>query len=346
MILAGTDRRTCQSSGILEKATDMKWYLFLLVAASLLLPFSPVAAQTAWPTDLKIEGRVAFTEGPAWHAATESVFFTDIENNRIMRRMKDGTFQVYRQPSGKANGLVFDAVGRLYACEGGDKRVTRTELDGTITVLVANFEGKAFNGPNDLALAADGSVYFTDPRYGRWEGMQILDDAGKPVEGVYRIAPDGKVTRIITHEVERPNGIVISPDGKHLYVADNVNSGPNNGVGGNRKLWRFDFRADGTVDPESRKLLFDWGTERGPDGMCWGPDGNLYVTAGLLFPNLPVETAEKYPAAVYVIDPASGELVRTLPVPEDMITNCTFGATDGKTLFITASHKLWSLRVE
>lgn len=319
----------------------------LAAASFLFLVASPLAAQSfAWPEGLRLEGRVAFTEGPAWHAASESVFFTDIENNRIMRRMKDGTFQVYRQPSGKANGLMFDAEGRLHACEGGDKRVTRTELDGTITVLAANFGGKAFNGPNDLALAADGSVYFTDPRYGPWEGMQILDDEGRPVEGVYRIAPDGAVTRIITHEVDRPNGIVISPDGKRLYVADNVNSGPNNGVGGNRKLWRFDFREDGGVDPASRKLLFDWGTERGPDGMCWGPDGNLYVTAGLLFPNLPVESAEKYPAAVYVIDPGSGELVRTLPVPEDMITNCTFGGADGRTLFVTAGHKLWSLRVE
>jgi gluconolactonase len=318
-----------------------------LLLTFVLAPFpSLLTAGTTWPDGLKIEGRVAFTEGPAWHAASESVFFTDIENNRIMRRIKDGTFQVYRQPSGKANGLVFDAEGRLYACEGGDKRVTRTELDGTITVLAKDFEGKAFNGPNDLALAADGSVYFTDPRYGPQEGMEILDAEGKTVEGVYRIAPGGKITRITTHEVDRPNGIVISPDGKQLFVADNVNSGPNNGVGGNRKLWRFDFRADGTVDPASRALLFDWGTERGPDGMCWGPDGKLYVTAGLLFPNLPVETADKYPAAVYVIDPGSGELVRTLPVPEDMITNCTFGGTDGRTLFITAGHKLWSLRVE
>jgi gluconolactonase len=318
----------------------------LISTCALALLLLPAAAQTTWPKGLVLEGRVAFTEGPAWHAASESVFFSDIENNRIMRRMKDGTFQVYRQPSGGANGLLFDASGRLYACEGNAKRVTRTELDGTITVLAQDFEGKSFNGPNDLALAADGSVYFTDPRYGPREGMEILDAAGKPVEGVYRIAPNGQLTQLITHEVDRPNGIVISPDGKRLYVADNVNSGPNNGVGGNRKLWRFDFVAGGGIDPGSRKLLFDWGTERGPDGMCWGPDGKLYVTAGLLFANPPVETADKFPAAVYVIDPESGERIRTLPIPEDMITNCTFGGRDGKTLFITAGHKLWSLRVE
>ncbi|MBU6300769.1 MAG: SMP-30/gluconolactonase/LRE family protein [Verrucomicrobia bacterium] len=313
---------------------------------ALALSLAPAFAESPWPKGLVLEGRVAFTEGPAWHAASESVFFTDIENNRIMRRMKDGTFQVYRHPSGGANGLIFDAGGRLYACEGSAKRVTRTELDGTITVLAKDFGGKAFNGPNDLALAADGSVYFTDPRYGPREGMEIFDAGGRTVEGVYRIAPDGNVTRVTTHEVDRPNGIVISPDGKRLYVADNVNSGPDNGVGGNRKLWRFDLRPDGGIDPASRKLLFDWGTERGPDGMCWGPDDKLYVTAGLLFANPPVETADKYPAAVYVIDPESGGLIRTLPVPEDMITNCTFGGKDGRTLFVTAGHKLWSLRIE
>ncbi|MCB1232907.1 MAG: SMP-30/gluconolactonase/LRE family protein [Verrucomicrobiae bacterium] len=304
-----------------------------------------IATAQEWPANLKIEGKVAFTEGPAWHAESESVFFTDIENNRIMRRMKDGSLQVYRQPSGKANGLVFDQQGRLYACEGGDKRVTRTELDGTITILAANFKGAAYNSPNDLAIAPDGSVYFTDPRYGAPEGMEIIDADGKPVEGVYRIAPDGGITQVITHEVDRPNGVLVSPDGKLLYVADNVNSGPN-AVGGNRKLWRFDLNADGSADLESRKLLFDWGTDRGPDGMCLGPDGNLYVAAGFNFPSLPAETAGKNKAGVYVISPDSGELVTFYAIPEDMVTNCTFGGVDGKTLFVTAGHKLWSLVIE
>lgn len=322
----------------------MKSRLLLLFLPVLLLSQNPASSEP-WPDSLRIEGRVAFTEGPAWHDASGSVFFTDIENNRIMRRMKDGTFQVWRQPSGKANGLAFDKQGRLHACEGGDKRVTRTELDGTITVLAADDRGRAFNGPNDLVIAADGAVYFTDPRYGPREGMQIFDETGKPVEGVYRIAPDGTLTRVISHEVDRPNGIALSADGRRLFVADNVNSGENDGVGGNRKLWRFDLNPDGSIEPASRTLLFDWGTERGPDGMCLGPDGKLYVTAGLIFPNLPVETAVKHTAGVYVIDPETGELLRTIPVPEDMITNCTFGGEEGRTLYITAGHKLWSLEI-
>jgi gluconolactonase len=274
------------------------------------------------------------------------VFFTDIENSRIMRRMKDGTIQVYRTMSGKANGLAFDAQGRLHACEGGDKRVTRTELDGTITVLADRFEGKRFNSPNDLFLAKDGSIYFTDPRYGDRSGMEILDADGRGIEGVYRIAPDGSITQVLTHEVDRPNGIGITAEGKYLIVADNMNSGLNDGVGGNRKLWRFDMKSDGSVDLESGKLLFDWGTDRGPDGIAMGPDGNIYATAGFNFPNPPAETAGKHKAGVYVINPESGDLVNFYAVPEDMITNCTFGGPDGKTLFITAGHKLWSLRID
>ncbi len=317
---------------------DARVSLFSLV---LLLP--PGLGAQEWPDGLKIEGRVAFTEGPAWHAASESVFFTDIENNRIMRRMKDGSFQVYRSASGHANGLAFDREGRLHACEGGATRVTRTELDGTITVLTDRFEGHRYNSPNDLALAPDGAIYFTDPRYGDRTGMEILDAEGRGIEGVYRIAPDGSVTQVITHEVDRPNGVAVSADGKRLYVADNVNSGPDGGVGGNRKLWRFDLNADGSVVRESRKLLFDWGTDRGPDGITIGPDGLVYATAGLLFPNLPAETAGKYRAGVYAIDPETGDLKQFHAVPEDMITNCTFGGPDGKTLYITAGHKLWSL---
>ncbi len=127
-----------------------------------------------------------------------------------------------------------------------------------------------------------------------------------------------------------------------MYVGDNVNTGPH-AQGGNRKLWRFDLQEDGTVLAESRRLLFDWGYDRGPDGMTIDREGRLYVTAGFNFPNPPVETAERFKAGVYVISPG-GELLDFIPTPEDMVTNCTFGDEDLKTLYVTAGHTLWSIR--
>ena len=322
-----------------------RYILFTVTCVSVVLAGVSHADDIADAASLKAEGRVAFTEGPAWHPSG-NVYFSDIVNNRIMRRDRTGVIHVYRTPSGRSNGLLFDSQGRLLACEGGglesNRRVTRTELDGTITVLADGFNGHKFNSPNDLTIDSQGRVYFTDPRYRDRSDMQIRDSSGEPVEGVYRIDGPGRVRQIIAHEVDRPNGICISPDEKYLYVADNVNDGPR-GQGGNRKLWRFGLQNDGSVDRESRKLMFDWGTDRGPDGMAIDRDGRIYVAAGFNFPNLPRETATKYRAGIYVLAD-SGELLQFIPVPVDMITNCTFGGKDMKTLFITAGHKLWSLR--
>ncbi|TWU19884.1 SMP-30/gluconolactonase/LRE family protein [Allorhodopirellula heiligendammensis] len=296
---------------------------------------------------LKIEANVAFTEGPAWHQPTNSVYFTDTTNHRIMRRDASGSLSVYRTPSGDANGLAFDQQLRLIACEGGrdSRRVTRTELDGTITILTSDFNGKKYNSPNDVTVDSQGRIYFTDPRYGQQDGMEIFAADGSPIEGVYRIDPDGAVTQILASEVHRPNGIAISADEKFLFVADNDNR-----KRGNRKLWRFDLKADGSVDPVSQKELFDWRTElgvdRGPDGMCVGPQGNLYVTAGLNFDAQPTEVPRIYEAGVYVIDPSGKGLLNFIPIPQDVVTNCTFGGDDGKTLFVTAGHTLYSIHIQ
>jgi gluconolactonase len=321
-----------------------------LTAACLLTPSSSLAQENfvADGERLNIEGRVAFTEGPAWHP-TGNVYFTDIANNRIMRRDPTGQIHVFRTPSGRANGLRFDSKNRLHACEGGgeggNRRVTRTELDGTLTVLATHYQEKRFNSPNDLTMDSEGRIYFSDPRYGDRSDVEQFDDAGRSVEGVYRIDEDGSVHRVITHEVARPNGIEISPDGTYLYVADNMNDGPS-AVGGARKLWRFDLEKNGDVNLASRTLLFDWGSDRGPDGITVDKQGRIYAAAGFNFPNLPAETAKKYRAGIYVIDPNGKGLLQTLPVPADMITNCTFGGDDRKTLFITAGHKLWSIRLK
>ena len=296
-------------------------------------------------SQLTLLGQVAFTEGPAWHP-DGSVYFSDVENNRIMRMDADGIIRVYRTPSGRANGLVFDDVGRLLACEGsregGNRRVTRTELNGTVSVLADRYEGKRFNSPNDITLDSFGNIYFSDPRYGDRADVELLNENGKAIEGVYRIGVDGTVLRILSNEVTRPNGLAISPDDRFLFVADNANDA--NGFA--RKLWRFELSASRDIIPDSRKLLFDWGTDRGPDGMAIDQDGRLYVAAGFNYPAPPFETADKYKAGIYVIDSRDGMLLDTIPIPIDMITNCAFGGADRRTLFITAGHQLWSVRVQ
>ena len=277
-------------------------------------------------------------EGPAWNASSRSLYFTG--GNRITRLDADGKSHVFREPSGGANGLLFDAQGRLVVCESANRRVTRTEQDGRLTVLAESYQGMKFNTPNDLAIDSKGRIYFSDPRYGPRNTMEMRDAEGKLVEGVYRIDVPGKVERVITHEANRPNGLLVSPDDRHLFVADNNN----NTVGGARNLWRFDLRPDGSIAPGSRKLIFDWKTSRGPDGLKRDQAGRLFVAAGLNKASPPFETVEPHPAGIYILSQEGGVL-DFVPVPRDEVTNCTFGGEDLKTLYITAGGTLWSLRV-
>ncbi len=275
-------------------------------------------------------------EGPAWHPELGLLTSGD---GHIMRRDRDGKASVYRHDAG-SNGLMFDREGRLVICEAVGRRVSRFDADGKVTLLAERFEGKRFNQPNDLTMDSKGRIYFSDPRYGDRASMEIVDAQGRKVEGVYRIDPDGTVARIITHETERPNGLVVTPDDKFLFVADNNN----NNLGGARKLWRFDLKADGTIDSGSRKLIHDWKTTRGPDGIKLDAKGRLFVAAGTNKPNLPYETAEKPTAGMYVFSP-EGELLEMIPILRDETTNCAFGGDDLKTLFVTAGGTLWSVGV-
>jgi gluconolactonase len=209
-----------------------------------------------------------------------------------------------------------------------------------LTILAERYDGYRFNQPNDLTLDSRGRIYFSDPCYGDRRRMEMLDADGRKVEGVYRIDPGGQVSRIITHEADRPNGLVVTPDDRTLYVADNNNDT----VGGARKLWRFALRPDGSIDPGSRALVHDWGTTRGPDGIKLDAAGRLFVAAGLNRANPPFETQEKPTAGVYVLSPA-GALLEMIPIPRDECTNCAFGGDDLKTLFVTAGGTLWSVRL-
>jgi gluconolactonase len=274
-------------------------------------------------------------EGPAWHP--ELGLLTS-GNNHIYRLDRGGKSTIYRKDAG-TNGLLFDHKGRLLACEPELRRVTRTELDGTITVLTEKFNGKRYNTPNDITVDSRGNIYFSDPRYGNRDGMEILDDKGKTVEGVYRIDPDGKVTRAIGREVERANGVLVSPDDRYLYVADNNNDT----AGGARTLWRFDLNKDATVNLGSKKLIYDWGKGRGPDGLKQDQKGRLYVAAGLNKPNPPFEPAKDIKGGIYVLSP-EGKLLTFLAVPTDEVTNCAFGGDDRKTLYVTGGGTLYSIR--
>jgi gluconolactonase len=275
-------------------------------------------------------------EGPAWHAPSRSLYF--VGDDRISRYEPDGTSHVFREPSGGANGLLLDHEGRLVACEAASRRVTRTETNGAITILAEAYEGKKFNSPNDLSIDSQGRIYFTDPRYGPRDTMEQRDADGQLIEGVYRIDSPGKVQRIIGREVERPNGLLVSPNNQHLFVADNNN----NNAGGARKLWRFDLNANGSVNLESRKLIFDWKTSRGPDGLKIDSKNRLFVAAGLNKASPPHETVKPYPAGIYILS-YDGKPIDFVPIPKDEVTNCAFGGPDLKTLFITAGGTLWSI---
>ncbi|MFQ5730838.1 MAG: SMP-30/gluconolactonase/LRE family protein [Planctomycetaceae bacterium] len=281
---------------------------------------------------------IAFTEGPA-AAADGSVYFSDIANNRIMRSdPSSGSVSVFRQPSGRANGLLFDAEDRLVACEGnewgdddGHRRMTRTDMaTGDVEILTDRFEGRRYNAPNDVAATSSGFLFFTDPCYHDRDRME-LDH-----ESVYRIDPGGGVTRLLTQPaIQRPNGIALSPDEATLYLVDSCPV-----VGGNRKIWAYDLSSQGEVS--NPRVVFDFAPGRGGDGMAVDRDGNLYIAAGIYRPRGPHESAG-VPTGVWVLSSA-GKLLGRIPIPEDVVTNVTFGGEDLKSLYVTAGKTLFHLR--
>ena len=272
---------------------------------------------------------IAFNEGPAVHA-DGSVYFSEIDGNRIIRLLPDGSWSVFRDNAGRANGLAFDPQGRLVACEGansgGNRRVTRTDLKtGKVDVLAETFEGKLLNSPNDLDIALNGNIYFSDPRYVGGEGREI------DTEDVYLIRPNGQIARVATRpDVMRPNGIAVSPDQKTLYVADTQPGPPREA-----RLVAFDIAQDGTLS--NPRTHYSFGQGRGIDGMAIDVEGNIYGAAG---------TRTGPPAkrtGAYVISPR-GELLGVIPIPEDAVTNCAFGGPGLKTLYVTAGKQVFRIK--
>jgi gluconolactonase len=301
--------------------------LNVVLFVGLLIP-SVAAAQAP-----EIATTVAFTEGPTVDR-DGNVYFTEIINQRIMKLGTDGMLSVYREKSNVANGLLLDPQGRLIACEGGlferpgvkvkgTPRVTRTDLKtGKVDVLAASYQGKPFDAPNDVTIDGKGRLYFTD-----------LAGAA-----VYRIDPSGTVVRILAApDVQRPNGIQVSPDDRTLYLIE-ANQAP----GGARLIRAYDLQPDGTV--RNMRVHYNFSPGRSADGMSIDTQGNLYASAGMNQLRGSAETLDTK-TGVYVISP-QGKLLKFIPIAEDFITNNAFGGADMKTLYVTAGKTLYKVRTD
>ena len=281
--------------------------------------FRPAAQEQIVPVDSKLElvwAEGDFTEGPAPDPQGRIVF-SDIGNRLLRFNPETMMTEVFRDPSGKANGLMFDGEGRLFACEGangGNRRISVTEADGAVRTLADKYQGKRFNSPNDLYVdEARDRLYFTDPRYVGDEPREL------DFEGVFLVTISTGEVKLATREVQKPNGILVSRDGERVLVADN-NSDPN----GNHQLVSFSVKEDGTL--EDKHVLFDFGpARRGIDGMTIDRQNHIYATAG---------TGKE--AGVYVFD-GHGKPLALIPTPGDP-TNCVFGrGKESTTLYITAA---------
>jgi gluconolactonase len=252
----------------------------------------------------KIADGFAFTEGPACDGKG-NLYFTDIPNEKIMKWSVHGELSTFRENSGRANGLYFDDEGNLLVCEGGNRRLTSISPEGEVTVLADSYQGKKLNSPNDLWIHPDGGIYFSDPRYGSEDDLEL--------DGFYVFylpTEGGKPIRVID-DLVKPNGVIGTSDGKWLYVAD----------AGDGKTYRYAIQPDGSL---TEKKLF---APIGSDGMTLDEDGNLYLTW----------------QSVHVFSPV-GERITTIEVPESP-ANVTFCGKEGKTLFITARKGLYALKM-
>ena len=255
----------------------------------------------------KLARGFTFTEGPAVDAQG-NIYFSDIPNSRIHKWSLDGIVSTFREDTEQANGLFFENDGTLLACQSrAGRRLVQYGPHGTLTQLVATYQGKRFNSCNDLWPDPHGGIYFTDPRYG-----QNRDDMEQDGEHVYYLKPDRKSLIRVADDMVRPNGIIGTPDGKTLYVADH-------GAG---KTYAYRIQADGSL---GERRLF---ANRGSDGVTLDERGNLYLTT----------------RAVFIHSP-DGKEVGCISVPERP-TNCCFGGPNGKTLFITAQTSLYSIEMQ
>ena len=258
----------------------------------------------------KLADGFLFTEGPSADSKG-NVYFTDQPNDRIMIWSVSGELSTFMQPSGRSNGLAFDKKGNLWSCADEKNELWQISPDKSISAIPSKYRGKPLNGPNDLWVNPNGGIYFTDPFYKRiwWDhNLQPQD-----FQGVYFLDPDHKTISCVANDLVRPNGIVGTPDGKMLYVAD---------IGGN-KTWVFKIKNDGTLF--DKKLFCNMGS----DGMTIDTKGNIFLTG----------------SGVTIFD-MNGKQIGNIAVPETWTANVCFGGKDMKSLFITASKGLYRIRLK
>lgn len=271
-----------------------------------------------------------WSEGPVWFGDGGYLLWSDIPNNRILKwEESSGKVSVYRKPSNYSNGHTRDRQGRLISCEHGTRRVTRTEYDGTISVLMEHYDGKRLNAPNDVAVHLDGHIWFTDPGYGimlNYEGH--IADFELPT-AVYRLNPETKVANVVNDALDKPNGICFSPDYEKLYVVD---TGAIHKEGSPRNIYVFDV-----VDSErlaNRQAFCDMSPGIA-DGIRCDIDGNLWSSAGW--------AGDGYDG-VHVFAP-DGTLIGKIHLPE-ICSNLCFGGIKRNRLFMTGSQSLYSVYIE
>lgn len=256
----------------------------------------------------KLADGFLFTEGPAADL-NGNVFFTDQPNDRIMIWNTKTGLSIFMQPCGRSNGLSFDSGGYLWSCADAKNEIWRISSDKKVEIITGGFNGILFNGPNDLWNSPDGGVYFTDPFYKRswWDHSSMPQEK----QCVYYLKPDHKTVILVADDLEQPNGLVGTPDGKKLYVAD---------IRGN-KTWSYSIDPDGHL---SDKTLF---CEMGSDGMTIDSMGNLYLTG----------------RGVTIFN-KTGKKLGNITLPESWTANVCFGDKDKKSLYITASKGLYRIR--
>lgn len=297
-----------------SRGSRLSLFAVCLAGACLAAPTASFAADSLIAPGAQVErlaGVFAFTEGPA--ADREgNVFFTDQPNDRIVRwDATTGALSDWLKPAGRSNGTYFDKEGNLLACADEKNELWQIAPDKSHTVLVQDFGGHLLNGPNDLWIRADGGLYFTDPLYPRnyWKRDPKGQQKG---QHVYFLSANRKTLIPVAEDLKQPNGIIGSPDGSILYVAD---------IGASR-TYAYDIQPDGTL---ARKRLF---CEMGSDGMTVDRDGNVYLTG----------------KGVTVFD-KNGHRLENIPIPEPWTANVTFGGKERDLLFVTASKAAYTVKL-